>query len=234
MTLEMYAPPRVADEVYYPESDGQPMAESDFQRDQLSYSVEALKVYFQDRADVYVSGNLFVYYKKGDPKCVVAPDVFVVMGVPNRKRKSYRLWNEGDQAPDWVLEITSEATQTEDQGSKRGLYAFLGVREYFQFDPTQDYLEPPLQGLKLVGRNYEPLPAHTLADGTLSIYSDVLGLEVRMVKDELRFFDPARQQWLRSLAEAQAFAETEANARRKAEAEIERLRAELARLRGER
>ena len=50
--------------VDYPSEDGQPMAESDFQREPLTYAVEALGAYFQQRADVYVSGNLFIYYEK--------------------------------------------------------------------------------------------------------------------------------------------------------------------------
>jgi hypothetical protein len=113
------------------------------------------------------------------------------------------------------MEITSEATQAKDQGAKRGLYAYLGVREYFQFDPTGDYLRPPLLGLKLIGQNYEPLPAQTLRDG-LSVHSEVLGLDMRLIGDEMRFYNPATGATLRSLSEA--------------EAEIERLRAELERL----
>ncbi len=190
------------------------MAESDFQRAVLTYAVEALDRFFEKRADVYVSGNLFIYYRKGDPESVVAPDVFVVFGVPKTKRTSYLLWQEG-KAPDFVMEITSEATQAKDQGAKRGLYAYLGVREYFQFDPTGDYLRPLLLGLKLVGQNYEPLPAHVSPDG-LSVHSDVLGLDVRLIDGEMRFYNPVTGATLRSLSEA--------------EAEIERLRAELERL----
>ena len=48
------------------------MAESDFQRQYLTYSVEVLRIYFQKYADVYVSGNLFIYYQQGNPKAVVA------------------------------------------------------------------------------------------------------------------------------------------------------------------
>jgi hypothetical protein len=44
--------------VAYPSSDGLPMAESDFQRKPLTYAVEALDIYFQQRADVYVLGNM--------------------------------------------------------------------------------------------------------------------------------------------------------------------------------
>ena len=71
-------------EIEYPDTDGLPMAESDFQRQYLSYSVEVLRIYFQNHPDVYVSGNLFIYYEQGNPKAVVAPDVFVVFGVPKR------------------------------------------------------------------------------------------------------------------------------------------------------
>ena len=77
--------------VDYPDTDGLPMAESDFQRKPLTYAVEALDIYFQDRTDVYVSGNLFLYYREGDPQAVVAPDVFVVFGAVKRDRPSYKL-----------------------------------------------------------------------------------------------------------------------------------------------
>ena len=39
--------------------------QNDFQRKPLTYAVEALDIYFQDRTDVYVSGNLFLYYREG-------------------------------------------------------------------------------------------------------------------------------------------------------------------------
>ena len=91
----------------------------------------------------YVSGNLFIYYREGDPQAVVAPDVFVVLGADSADRSIYRLWEE-PKGPDFVLEITSRSTRREDQVSKRELYRSLGVREYWQFDPADDYLELPL------------------------------------------------------------------------------------------
>ncbi|WP_235526455.1 hypothetical protein [Nostoc piscinale] len=72
-------------EIFYPDSDGKPMAESDPARDYLIYAVEALDIYFQARSDIYVSGNLFIYYKQGIPSAVIAPDVFVVFGVEKKK-----------------------------------------------------------------------------------------------------------------------------------------------------
>ena len=205
--------------VEYPSSDGQPVAETDHQRTPLTYAVEALRHHFRDRTDVYVSGNLFIYYREGDPQAVVAPDVFVVLGADSFDRSIFRLWEE-PKGPDFVLEITSRSTRREDQVSKRELYRSLGVREYWQFDPTDDYLEPALQGLELVAGEYRALPARELSDGTRQGASAVLGLELRLSERGLRFHDPRIGRDLPNLAE-------EAEAREAAEARVAELEARL-------
>ncbi len=85
------------EETYYPESDGAPMAETELHLEELVYVWQALKDRFQDEPDVFVGANLFLYYRRGDPRAVVAPDGFVVKGVPkllpgNRRRRKYLLW----------------------------------------------------------------------------------------------------------------------------------------------
>ena len=200
--------------VEYPSSDGQPIAETDHQRTPLTYAVEALRHHFRDRADVYVSGNLFIYYREGDPQAVVAPDVFVVLGAHSADRSIYRLWEE-PKGPDFVLEITSRSTRREDQVSKRELYRSLGVREYWQFDPTDDYLEPPLQGLELVAGDYRPLPARELSDGMRQAASAVLGLELRLSERGLRFRDPRTGRDLPNLAEEAEARQRETEARQR-------------------
>ncbi|WP_373509886.1 Uma2 family endonuclease [Thiocapsa sp.] len=207
-----------ADVVDYPDSDGQPMAESDFQREPLMYAVESLRIYFRDRSDVYVSGNMFVYYEQGNPKAVVAPDVFAVMGAPSHDRASYKLWQE-PKAPDFVLEITSKSTYSEDQGAKRGVYALLGVKEYWQYDPTGDYLEPRLQGLQLIERNYWPLPVQERSGSDLRMRSAVLGLDLWLNEGQLRFHDPATGEPLRSHAESELARRAAEQARQAAEQE---------------
>ncbi|NEO13828.1 MULTISPECIES: Uma2 family endonuclease [unclassified Moorena] len=177
-------------EIFYPDSDGKPMTESDPTRDYLIYGVEALKSYFKNREDVYVSGNLFIYYQKGEPDQVVSPDVFVVFGVENKQRRSYKAWEEGGKLPSWVLEITSKSSRNSDQTTKRQLYQTMGVLEYFQYDPTGDYLNPPLKGLRLVKGKYQPIPSKPLGDGDFSIDSEVLGLELQVHQVKLEFFDP--------------------------------------------
>ncbi|MEW6495132.1 MAG: Uma2 family endonuclease [Cyanobacteriota bacterium] len=203
-------------EIIYPDSDGAPMAESDPARDYLIYCVEALDIYFQDRDDVYVSGNLFIYYKKGVPSAVVAPDVFVVFGIEKKKRLSYKVWEENDKVPDFILEITSRATQENDEEDKPKKYAQLGVLEYFQYDPTGDYLKPQLKGSRLVGGKYQPIAPSLLSDGVLSIHSEVLGLDLRLIGKELRFYNPKTGKRLLSHKETQQALQQESQARRDA------------------
>ncbi|NJL47714.1 MAG: Uma2 family endonuclease [Leptolyngbyaceae cyanobacterium SM2_5_2] len=186
----------------YPESDGLPMTESDVTRDTLIYCIEALKRHFESRRNVYVSGNLFLYYEEGNPKAVISPDVFVIFGVANRKRRSYETWQEGGKLPSFILEITSMTTRTNDEVSKPSLYESLGVQEYFQYDPTADYLKSQIKGSRLVDSAYQPLPLQTNSEGMAYLHSSVLGLDLQLqiprqlvpaptsLVKELRFFDP--------------------------------------------
>ncbi|WP_246276694.1 hypothetical protein [Microcoleus asticus] len=64
-------------EIEYPSSDGEPMAESDITRDYMIYSVEAVKLYFQERSDVYVSANSFIYYEEGNNQAQLWPRMFM-------------------------------------------------------------------------------------------------------------------------------------------------------------
>ena len=229
MASTLSAPPAATATVDYPSSDGKPMAESDSQLLPLMYAVYGLRHHFRNEPDVYVSGNLLLYYQEGK-RSAVAPDVFVVFGVPDKVRSSYFLWEEA-KGPDFVLEITSRSTWREDQTRKRELYHRLGVREYWQYDPTRDYLEPPLQGLELMGRAYRRLPERELADGTLALWSEVLGLELRLqvqlAERELRFHDPQTGKDLLDYTEtddrrqeAEDGREQEAAARREAETRV--------------
>lgn len=205
-------------EVEYPDEDGQPMAEGDAQRDSLLSAVSTLGHYFQPRPDVYVSGNLFIYYEQGNPEAVVAPDVFVIFGVSNRRRRSYKVWEEKNRVPNFVLEITSKTTRSKDQGAKKGIYAFLGVEEYFQYDPTGDYLQPQLQGHRLAAGNYYPISS-TVSD-EVSLRSEVLGLDLRLEAGTLRFYNPVRGDKLLTYEESE-------QARQAAEARIAELEAQL-------
>jgi Uma2 family endonuclease len=230
--------------VIYPESDGKPMAEDELHRTEMTNSIGSLQVWYRDRNDVRVAGNDFVYWEEGNPKARISPDCYVVFGVEKKVRRNFKAWEEGGRLPSVIFEFTSKKTRHEDVKKKLPLYEqVLKVAEYFQFDPTGDYLKPRLQGFRLREGVYEPIPL--LGD---RMVSEQLGLELVMQGERLRFRDPVKGEWLLTLieseqaraaeAEAREFAErraeAEAQARAEAEAELKRLRAELEALRGER
>ncbi len=171
-------------DVEYPESDGQPMAETDLHRDEMFDLIEGLALRYLNVPDIYVSGNLFFYYVQGDPRAVVAPDVFLVRGVPKMKRGTYKLWEEG-RVPSLVIEVTSDSTKDEDLDKKKSVYRRLGVEEYFLHDPCQNYLSPPLQGYRLVNGRYQPLSPRP--DGSLR--SRITGLDLHVEGQKLRLVD---------------------------------------------
>ena len=211
----MSRPAPAAAPIHYPSSDGKPMAENDAQRDAIMYGIAALTRHFRDRRDVYVSGDLLIYYEEGNPRVSIAPDVFVVFGVEKRRRLNYKLWEEG-RAPSFVLEVASPSTWREDVGPKRSVYARLGVREYWQYDPLGEHLPARLQGERLTRSGYERQPAATALDGTLTLRSETLGLELRAAPGrEMRFRDPATGVDLRSHGEEAEGRLQEAEGRRR-------------------
>ena len=216
-------------DIYYPESDGQPMAETDAQFYPLTETVLALRQRYADRDDVYVSGDLLVYYRMNDNTVRLAPDVFVVFGIDDHLRSSYIIWREEGKAPDFVLEIASPGTYVRDMTEKRALYAAFGVTEYWRFDPTGQLFTPALVGERLAeDGEYEPIEVVKGDDGMLRGYSEVLGLDICQRPDgDLRMYDPETQTWLSYLAEEVAARQAAEAARD--EAEAARNEAEVAR-----
>ncbi len=225
------------DELHYPSGDGKPMAENDPCREQAIYCTDTLGQRYVHDPNVYVAGNNFIYYQQGNPKKVVSPDVYVVFGVPKRLRRSYMVWNEGGVLPAVVIEITSGSTWAEDV-KKRAIYEGLGIPEYFQFDPSGDYLYPHLQGFRLTEGYYRPIIAETAPRLRLSpdpmqavthdkmplcLRSETLGLYLVLEEGRMRFYDVATGDPLLSGREQ---AEVEA---KRAEAEAKRADAEARR-----
>ncbi|MBI4768830.1 MAG: Uma2 family endonuclease [Chloroflexi bacterium] len=216
------------------------MAETGYHVTLIAYFLAMLRSLFRDRKDVYVGANMLMYYREDDPRRSVAPDVFVVFGVPGHERRVWKVWEEG-KGPDVVFEFTSRSTRDEDLGSKKGLYEWMGVREYFLFDPLGEYLKNRLQGHLLTGDGFHPI----LPAGEKGLPSEYLGVYLRLAGDELQMFRRDSGERLlpppelalvleeaeERLEETQGRLEEEASARRAAEAEVARLREELQRLR---
>ena len=243
--LESYLDENSYREEYLPESDGKPMAETDTHRRYMLDVLDALDEYYRDDPWTYVTGNIFLYYPDETGKLhAVSPDIFVVHGVEKKDRRIYNMKVE-NKAPEVVIELTSLSTKMEDLGNKRFLYASLGVKEYFLFDPLSETMHPVLRGFRLEDGDYMPIVGTRL-------HSQVLGLELRLEEGKLRLYNPKTREYLltreethkarraaeaaRQAAEAaRQAAETKAaqeeTARRAAEAELARLREELAKSR---
>lgn len=181
-----------------PSSDDMPLADGRIQQDPLSYSRDSLRYHFRGRSDrVAVEGDMFVYYigqdRAGLPGLAsVAPDIYVVFGVPDRPdRDSYVLFHEPDADIRFVLEIASPSTWVRDHGHKRHLYASLHVAEYFLFDPPTAGRPAQVTGLTLSGLWYEELPQEALPNGHRGVRSNELGLAIYVRDGQLRWYDPA-------------------------------------------
>lgn len=217
-------------EIYYPESDGEPMGETQLHAAETMYLVSALDEHFRDEPDVYVWGDMFLYYVEGDPRSVISPDVFMIRGVPKKVRRIYKAWEEGGRLPCFVVEVTSDSTRTEDLIRKRALYERLGVDEYILYDPLSEYLDPKLLGLRLVQGRYQPI----LLEPDGSLVSRTTGVTLQLEGDQIRLIETATGKPLLRYRESTAQAAQlarEIEARRAAEEEIARLQAELERLR---
>ena len=170
--------------------------------------------------------------------------------------------SEVGKPPDFVLEVASRSTGRRDYTVKRAAYAAYGVSEYWRFDHTGGrYHDAPLAGDRLVNGVYEPIGINEEPDGVRWGHSPVLGLDLCWERGELRFYDPAAEEYLPTPAElqdqrdaaegraavdhaarlaaetratiAEARAATERAARVAAETTLRRLREQLRRLQAE-
>ena len=231
-------------EIFYPETDGMPLPDGEYQLRHFVDLIAILKYFFRNHLDVWASGDTFMYYEKGNPRVSVSPDCYVAFGVDTDlllSNNNYRIWDMG-KAPDFVLEIGSPSTWRQDLGPKRDLYASLGVGEYWKFDPSGgDHYGEPLVG------EYVRMDIANEPDGGVWGHSPTLNLELHWVDGRLRLYDLEGGRWLQNMTEmaedtdreraaresAETIAETERAARESAEARLAEMEAELRRLRGE-
>lgn len=206
--------------IVYPESDGKPVGETDWHISVILYLRAALRFFFRQVDDLYVAANMLVYYEEGDPHLVKVPDVFVVKGVNKADRATYKLWEE-NAVPCVIFEITSRGTRWQDIGEKKGIYEYWGVKEYFLFDPLNEYLKPRLQGFRLVDGAYQPIERQP--DGRF--YSEELALVLAANGRSLRLIDPLTGEGIPSIEEAAERAQQEAE---RAKLEAARAEAEMA------
>ena len=192
--------------IIYPETDGMPLADGEFQAPLYRDVVSTLQTHFRDVPHSWVNGNTFIYYREGEPRYWVSPDCYVALDIDSssiERFNTYRLWEVG-KPPDFVMEIGSPSTATTDLVHKRHLYAQLGISEYWRYDSTGgNFYGEPLTGEVLSDGEYRRLQLHHEADGMVWAHSPALGLDLCWQEGRLRFYYPDRGRWLLTPQEAE-------------------------------
>ena len=116
---------RPATSIVYPETDGMPLPDGEFQAPLYIRIVGTLRTHFRNIPGARVNGDTFIYYVEGDPRRSVSPDCYVVFGLSDDALQSlslegnntYLLWEVG-KVPDFILEIGSRSTARADPGKQ--------------------------------------------------------------------------------------------------------------------
>lgn len=230
-----------ANGVFYPEADGEPMPDADYQDHTTRSARFQLDHHFRHRPGTKVSGNTLIYYEQGNPRRVVSPDCYVAFDVDLsiiRYHTNYRVWEMG-KPPDFTLEVASKSTSRTDTGAKMRIYSGMGIAEYWLFDksPSGEYYGFRMAGYRLVNGDYQSIAVNEGNSGNLNGYSTALGLDIRWEYDSdldegrIRFYDPLAGGYLLDYEEA-LYAIDEADAARE-QADAARIAAETARQRAE-
>lgn len=227
MSISLVPPPGTTRDPLYPDSDGKPMGETEYHILAITHLYDVLRPWFHAREGFHVAANMLLYFEQGNPAAVRGPDVMVSKAVRGKHlRRSFRVWEEG-VAPAAIIEVTSAATKDEDQFEKPAVYARLGVKEYFLFDPIGEYLRPRLQGFRLVKGVYAPMKSRR-AD---RLSSRELGLDFATEPHLLRVVDPKAGSRLPTREEHQEQLKLARREVRKANRRSAELQAEVERLR---
>jgi len=179
--------PDVIDGIYYPSSDGKPMAETGIHVVSIFQLFALLRLHYGSRGDMYIAADMFWYWERGNRKARIAPDIMVNFGVTgNHERRSFMTWRENGVIPSVAFEMAPKGTWRKNLGKTKEAYERLGVKEYFIFDPDYEFLEAPLLGFRLRGKKYFRITA----DSAGSMMSRELGLRLIPRGRHLRIADP--------------------------------------------
>ena len=182
-----------------------------------------------------VSLDTFIYYRGASGRIRwIAPDIYVAFDVDPSllgKERSYYVERIG-KPPEFVMEVASPSTANHDVERKPQIYADIEVGEYWMLDHTggSNY-DFALKGLRLVDGEYVPIEMTPHPDGSVSGYSEALGLTLLWDTERLQFIDPETGQPLRRSAEIED--DEAAAVRRASQAEARAERERVSRIQAE-
>ena len=174
--------------------DPEPVEDGMLQEPYIHEIARLLKAHYRDAPGVFASGGGSIFYDPTDGNRRVAPDFYIAFDVDvegiYKNLPNYWIWEIG-KPPDFVMEVASPSTATNDLGPKRALYERLGIQEYWRLDGSDEseWYGRPLVGERLVDGRYEPYELHTAEDGTIWAYSEMLKLRFHWGLDLRHQFD---------------------------------------------
>lgn len=210
--------------VYYPEEREDEMGETSLHAKLISKFLTMLLHFFDGREDVFATTNMNLYYEEGNPRRWYAPDLLVAFGVPSVERSSYLIWREG-VCPQVIIEIASEKTWRNEIDEKLRTYEEAGAEEYYVLDPESAYLPAPLMAFRREGENLVEIDVINER-----IFSPRLGLEIVRESNTFRLFNSQTNEFLLTLEELEVEKREYKSRAEFAENELERLKAEIAKL----
>lgn len=229
LTRELYLNPRIGDK----------LTQGELHADVMAELKSLLGAHFKPQRDIKVLMDMMHTFGRG--LYTPSPDVSIVRGVrdPDRKRDSFNVVKEG-VTPSLVIEVVSPLdprVREMDEVDKYQFYQQVGIPEYLMVDPPRKSNEHrfQLRGHRLVQGRYQAIAP----DAQGRILSETTGLAFGVSADGQRIdvFDARTGERLLPLEEeregrqkAEAKAARETAARKLAEAELKRLRAEIERL----
>ncbi len=204
------------EEIIYPCSDGQPMADSTIQYKLIVTIKEGCELLFKDDRNVFVAADLLWYPVERRNDISQAPDVMVIFGRSKEDRRSYLQFSEDNIAPQVAFEIRSFSDNQTKMSKKFSFYNRYGVEEYYLYDPAENELIG-WQRIEGVLEVIEPI------DGWIS---PRLGVRFELPETGLEIYRPDGEKFL-SYSELDQQRELERRRAEEASQRAERLAAKL-------
>jgi Uma2 family endonuclease len=175
-----------------------------------------------------IGRNIALRWNEQNPKQGVDPDVYVVDPAPpeGEDATSICLWKPGHHPPRVAVEVVSETTAEKDYGDGPDRYAASGTRELWIFDPLR--AGPDLRG----GPHLLQLWRRDAAGNFRRHYAGDGPARSEELDAWLVVTDSGRRLRVAEHSTGAGLWPTAAESAEAAEAEVTRLRAEIARLKG--
>jgi len=194
--------------------------------------IDSIVWQFRGRDDYYAGGNQFIYFSEQQARNrdFRGPDCYLVLGTNKEPLREYWcVWQEGGKYPNLIIELSSPSTAHLDRTVKKDIYEqVFRTANYYCYDPASHTLD----GWELVNEVYKPLVPNEQGRLWCPQMNAWLGTWAGKYQDRdevwLRFFDANGQVLPTAVEAAQQLAEADRRRLEQAEAELARLKAQLA------